>query len=137
MVSVVYAERLVCSESYSLIIVCRAAEKMQTATASGWQQARDLTSEGIKRLYGGPLEVCQSLSLQIRLDGSVNLPVIVEAHAACTKQTPVLWLACPALTNVSAATESQVCMAVINISLYLCRHSVNKNTMTGHAPGPS
>ena len=35
---------------------------MQSATASGWQQARDLTSEGIKRLYGGPLEVRHNTS---------------------------------------------------------------------------
>ena len=36
---------------------CRAAEKVQTATAQGWQQARELTTEGMKRFYGGPLAV--------------------------------------------------------------------------------
>ena len=41
----------------SLLVHGRAAERMQSATVSGWQQARDLTSEGLKRLTGGPLEV--------------------------------------------------------------------------------
>ena len=40
---------------------CRAAERVQTATAQGWQQAHDLTAEGMKRLAGGPLAVCPSL----------------------------------------------------------------------------
>lgn len=47
------------------VLLIRAAEKMQSATASGWQQARDLTSEGIKRLYGGPLEVHRRFVLLI------------------------------------------------------------------------
>lgn len=58
----------------SLCMLCSTAGRLQKQATKGWQQAREATVSGYKKLTGGPLAVC-------RLHLSVSLCILAQQAA--------------------------------------------------------